>query len=188
MVPLYIAQSSSTVLIRLYRFATLFGSFLKIDSLTNSYARLALLTFKRCAQDEHITSNLPQLIDDSRRFITSIIPSEAWDPLDKLSYLMYQLTHRMVGTHDIANDLELVVSTRDIYKPLDHSSLFEIWFPLLPTLSKLRKAWAYTRLHWLVQSFITDRRKTGRKEKDAMQMMMDQEFKDPVITLVSLGF
>ncbi|KAH7253311.1 cytochrome P450 [Fusarium solani] len=168
-------------------FATLFGSFLKIDSLTNSYARLALLTFKRCAQDEHIESNLPRLIDDSRRFIASLNPSEAWDPVDKLGYLMYQLTHRMVGTHDIANNPELVVSTRDIYKPLDHSSLFEIWFPLLPTLSKLRKAWAYTRLHWLVQGFITDRRKTGRKEKDAMQMMMDQEFKDAVITLAVIG-
>lgn len=187
MVPLYIAQTLLTVLTRLYRFATLFGSFLKIDSLTNSYARLALLTFKRCAQDEHIESNLPRLIDDSCRFIASINPSEAWDPVNKMGYLMYQLTHRMVGTHDIANDPELVVSTRDIYKPLDHSSLFEIWFPLLPTLSKLRKAWAYTRLHWLVQGFITDRRKTGRKEKDAMQMMMDQEFKDAVITLVSVG-
>ncbi|KAI8711753.1 hypothetical protein NCS52_01439600 [Fusarium sp. LHS14.1] len=168
-------------------FATLSGNFLKIDSLTNSYVRLALLTFKRCAQDEQIEVNLPRLIDDSRRFLETIDQSEAWDPVENLSYLMYQLTHRMAGTHDIANDPDLVARTRDIYKPLDDYSLFEIWFPLLPTPSKLKKAWAYARLHWIIQGFIADRRRTGRRESDAMQIMMDQKFTDPVITLEIIG-
>lgn len=164
-------------------FLALFGSFLNVDSLTNSYVRLLMLVYKRCTQDEHMTQNLHHLIDDSHECLQSD-RLNVIDPVDMMGHLVYQLTHRMVGTHDIANSLELVDKTRQIYKPLEESSLFDLWFPLLPTPSKLRKIWGYSRLHWSIQGFVANRRKTGRVENDAMQMMMDQGCSDPIISLV----
>lgn len=166
------------------RFIALFGGFLKFESLTNHYVRTLMLVFKRCAHDDHMQQNLPHLITDSHVFLEELGHVSVIDPVETIGRLMYQLMHRMIGTHDIAKSIELVDQTREIYKPLEESSLFELWFPLFPTPSKLRKIWGYARLHWLVRGFVTDRRETGRVETDAMQMMIDQGCSDPVISLV----
>lgn len=91
----------------------------------------------------------------------------------------------MVGSHDIASNPKLVDKTRAVYKTLEESSPFDLWFPMLPTPSKLRKLWGYTNVHWIIQSIVTDRRQSGKIENDAMQMMMDQGVSSPLISLVS---
>lgn len=128
--------------------------------------------------------NLHHLVNDSDECVQGIGFAGIIDPVDTMGTLIYRLTHRMTGTHDIANSLDLVVKTREVYKPLEESSLFDIWFPLLPTLSKLRRIWGYSRLHWLIQSFVSERRRSGRVEQDAMQLMMEQKISDPIIALV----
>ncbi|KAF5010512.1 hypothetical protein FDECE_3329 [Fusarium decemcellulare] len=167
-------------------FLVLFGSFLNVDGLTNSISRNAMLVYKRCTQDDQMTLNLHHLVTDSNACLKRI-GSKVVDPVDTMGCLIYQLTHRMAGTHDIANNYELVVSTREIYKPLEESSLFDIWFPLLPTPSKLQRLFGYARLHWLMQSFVNDRRKTGRVENDAMQLMMDARLSDSTTALAIIG-
>ncbi|CAM1505994.1 Fc.00g116310.m01.CDS01 [Cosmosporella sp. VM-42] len=77
--------------------------------------------------------------------------------------------------------------TRAVYKPLEESSLLDLWFPMLPTPSKLKKLWGYTSLHWSLQSILNSRRRTGRVENDAMQMMMDSGVSDPLISLGIIG-
>lgn len=166
------------------RFLVLFGSFLNVDGLTNSVARTAMLVYKKCTYDDHMTLNLHHLVNDSDECVQDIGSEGIIDPVDTMGILIYRLTHRMTGTHDIANSLDLVVKTREVYKPLEESSLFDIWFPLLPTPSKLRRLWGYSRLHWLIRGFVSERRKTGRVEQDAMQLMMEQKISDPIIALV----
>lgn len=146
-----------------------------------------MLVYKKCTQDDHMTLNLHHLVNDSDECVQSIGSAGIIDPVDTMGTLIYRLTHRMTGTHDIANSLDLVVKTREVYKPLEESSLFDIWFPLLPTPSKLKRLWGYSRLHWLIQSFVSERRKSGRVEQDAMQLMMEQRISDPIIALVRLG-
>ena len=162
----------------------MFGSFLNIDGLTNSVARTAMLVYKKCTYDDQMTLNLHHLVNDSDECVQGIGPAGIIDPVETMGILIYRLTHRMTGTHDIANDLDLVIKTREVYKPLEESSLFDIWFPLLPTPSKLRRLWGYSRLHWMIQGFVAERRRTGRVEQDAMQLMMEQKISDPIITLV----
>ncbi|KAH7123234.1 cytochrome P450 [Dactylonectria estremocensis] len=168
-------------------FLALLGGFLNVDGLTNSYVRLLMLVYKRCTQDEHMTENLHHLINDSHESLKDLGSKPSIDPVDFMASLVYQLTHRMVGTHDIAKSKKLVDSTREIYKPLEESSLFDIWFPLLPTLSKLNKLWGYSRLHWMIQGFVSNRRKTGQVQQDAMQLMIDQGCSSPMISLAIIG-
>lgn len=145
-----------------------------------------MLVYKKCTQDDHMTLNLHHLVNDSDECVQGIGSAGIIDPVDAMGTLIYRLTHRMTGTHDIANSLDLVVKTREVYKPLEESSLFDIWFPLLPTPSKLRRLWGYSRLHWLIQGFVSERRQSGRVEQDAMQLMMEQKISDPIIALVCL--
>ncbi|KAG8167998.1 hypothetical protein KVR01_003687 [Diaporthe batatas] len=168
-------------------FLVLFGSFLNVDGLTNSVARTAMLVYKKCTHDDQITLNLHHLVNDSDECVQGIGPAGIIDPVDTMGTLIYRLTHRMSGTHDIASSPALVARTREVYKPLEESSLFDIWFPLLPTPSKLRRLWGYSRLHWLMHGYISERRKTGRIEKDAMQLMMEQGISDPIIALAIIG-
>lgn len=143
-----------------------------------------MLVYKKCTQDHHMKLNLHHLVNDSDECVQGIGSAGIIDPVDTMGTLIYRLTHRMTGTHDIANSLDLVAKTREVYKPLEESSLFDIWFPLLPTPSKLRRLWGYSRLHWLIQSFVSERRRSGRVERDAMQLMMEQKISDPIIALV----
>ncbi|KAF4963183.1 hypothetical protein FSARC_8761 [Fusarium sarcochroum] len=168
-------------------FLVLFGSFLNVDGLTNSVSRTAMLVYKKCTQDDQMTLNLHHLVNDSDECVQNIGSWGVIDPVETMGILIYRLTHRMTGTHDIANSLDLVIKTREVYKPLDESSLFDIWFPLLPTPSKLRRLWGYSKLHWLIQGFVSERRKSGRVEQDAMQLMMEQKISDPIITLAIIG-
>lgn len=145
-----------------------------------------MLVYKKCTHDDQMTLNLHHLVNDSDDCVQGIGSAGIIDPVDTMGILIYRLTHRMTGTHDIANSLDLVVKTKEVYKPLEESSLFDIWFPLLPTPSKLRRLWGYSRLHWLIQGYVSERRKSSRVEQDAMQLMMEQNISDPIIALVRL--
>jgi hypothetical protein len=51
------------------------------------------------------------------------------DPLKFTGLLIYQLTHRMAGAHDIADDPQLLQETLAVYGPLEDSSYVDILFP-----------------------------------------------------------
>lgn len=107
------------------------------------------------------------------------------DPFDVLYKLVYQLTHRTLGSNDVANDPKLLKDTLAIYTSLDDTSAAQIMFPWFPVPSKLRKMWAGAKLHWAFEKIMNDRRRTGRVEDDAMQELMDAGEKDLIISAVS---
>ncbi|KAH7310821.1 cytochrome P450 [Stachybotrys elegans] len=168
-------------------FQILFGNFLNIEGLTSALTRATKLVYKRCTQDEQLVLNLHHLVNDTEESLKQLGSSAVIDPVNHIGVLVYRLTHRLNGTHDIANDLDLVHKTREMYKPLGESSMFDIWFPLLPTPAKAKKVLAYSRLYWLMQGFVSDRQKTGRKENDALQLMMEQGLSMPMTALGIIG-
>lgn len=132
-----------------------------------------------------MVKNLTRVVEDSHKWVEQISDSQVIDPIDAIGRLEYQLMHRLVGSHDIANNSHLLDATRSVYGTLEESSLFEVWFPMLPTPSKLKRFWGYTTLYRAMQTIVADRLQAGRTEDDAMQMMMDQGLSNPVISLVS---
>ncbi|KAF4970296.1 hypothetical protein FSARC_2616 [Fusarium sarcochroum] len=163
------------------------GSVLNVDSETSGYARAIFQIFKTCRQDQHISRNLHHLVTDSHECFKALGSTTVMNPLDIMIGLVYQLTHRIIGVHDIADSQELLAHTRKIYKPLEESSVFDIWFPLLPTPSKLKKFWGYTRLHRIIQGFIQKRRETAARGADGLQLMMDQGCNNWIMSLAITG-
>ncbi|KAF5022631.1 hypothetical protein F66182_5307 [Fusarium sp. NRRL 66182] len=149
----------------------------------SGYARAGFQVYKKCRQDDHISQNLHHLITDSHDCFKALGSAAVINPLEMMIGLVYQLTHRIVGIHDIAESPDLLAKTRKIYKPLEEHSLFDIWFPLLPTPSKLNKFWGYTKLHWMVQGFINERRSTGKRGTDGLQLMLDQGCGDWIMSI-----
>lgn len=167
------------------RFAALFGTFLNIDELTSSNLRKATLVYKRCTQDDHLTTNLHHLVTDTDASLRKIGVADVIDPLKFIGLLIYQLTHRMAGAHDIANDPKLLRETLAVYGPLEDSPYIDVLFPWLPTPSKLRKIVGYAKLHFTITSAVKKRRVAGRTDTDMLQKLIDEGFSDVMISLVS---
>lgn len=148
--------------------------------------RKCMLIYKRCTQDDHLTTNLHYLVADSDARIRDTGPGEVViDPLKFMGLLIYQLTHRMAGAHDIASDPELLRETWAVYAPLEDSPYVDILFPWLPTPSKLRKVWGYTKLHLTVHQIAKKRQASGKAGTDMLQMLMDEGMSSMIRSLVS---
>lgn len=131
-----------------------------------------------------MSANLPHLLDDTDAMFRKMGVSGVMEPMLVFPRLIYQLTHRMVGTHDIPGNPDLVDKTLAIYRVLEEDSVTDVLYPLLPTPSKLRRLIGYARLAYTMKKIIRHRRRSGRFERDAMQLMMDQGCSDSIITLV----
>ncbi|PHH77668.1 hypothetical protein CDD83_4098 [Cordyceps sp. RAO-2017] len=101
--------------------------------------------------------------------------------------LIYRLTHRTLGCNDVADDPKLLAQTLGHFGRLDQSSGLEIMFPRLLTPSKLRKMAAGLSLHRTFVRIMDGRRRSGRKETDAMQTLMEQGTDDILISTFIIG-
>lgn len=92
-----------------------------------------------------------------------------------------------MGTKDIADDPKELARTMAIYMTMDGSSALDVMFPALPTPKKLRKIWAGAQLHQTFSRIVEDRKKTGRREEDVMQALMDQGADNMKISAFIMG-
>ncbi|KJZ80101.1 hypothetical protein HIM_00815 [Hirsutella minnesotensis 3608] len=142
---------------------------------------------KRLIHKDHLDKNLHHMVTDARAAFESIDTKLPVDPFDIMRNLVYQLTHRILGIHDIASSPKLLQRTLSLYEELDKSSATEIIFPNLPTMSKWRKIWAGAKLHLTFKKIVDERQKTGRTETDALQVMIDQGDNDIAISSFVIG-
>lgn len=144
------------------------------------------LTFKRLLSKERLAANLHYLVRDTNAALVAIRDSPGpIDPFDTLFRLIYQLTHRSLGSNDVADNPKLLADTFAVYAPMNHSSALEIMFPGWPTPNKLRKMIGGARLYWTFSRNIDERRASGRKGTDALQDLIDHGNSNPVACSVS---
>lgn len=146
-----------------------------------------LANLKRFMTKDRLKTGLPLLIADTHAALSTMssAPQGILRPFDEMWRLVYQLTHRTLGTKDIADDPKELARTMSIYMTMDGSSALDVMFPSLPTPKKLRKIWAGAQLHQTFSRIVEDRKKTGRREEDAMQALMDQGADNMKISAVS---
>ncbi|ETS80478.1 hypothetical protein PFICI_08007 [Pestalotiopsis fici W106-1] len=168
-------------------FMALFGAFLNVDELTSANTRKSSLVYKRCAQEDHLSTNLHHLVTDSDNALRKIGVAGVIDPLKFIGSLIYQLTHRMAGAHDIASDPQLLQKTLNVYGPLEDSPYIDVLFPWLPTPSKLGKMVGYARLHFTIQGIVKKRRAGAKRDTDMLQKTIDEGFSDGMISLIVIG-
>ena len=122
-------------------------------------------------------TGLPQLIEDANARLKSIpsSPSGITDPFDSVYKVVFQLTMRTVGCNEIANDPRLQAKTLGFFETIQRSATpAGVIFPWLPTPAKLKRTYAGAALYMMFQGIVNKREKTGRREEDALQFMIDQ--------------
>lgn len=81
---------------------------------------------------------------------------------------------RIVGAKEIADDPKLLKKTLDWFGMFESSTTpTSIIFPWLPTPAVCRRYYASVRLAMVFKNVISDRKKTGRREDDPLQYLLD---------------
>lgn len=82
---------------------------------------------------------------------------------------------RTVGCNEVANDTELVKETMRLNRIMELvGTPMAIMFPWFPSPGVIRKYYAGTKLYMIFDKVAKARRAEGRKEADAMQVLLDQ--------------
>ncbi|KAF4589164.1 cytochrome P450 6A1 [Ophiocordyceps camponoti-floridani] len=105
---------------------------------------------KRLLHRDRLEAVLPTMITDADTALATTEP--IMEPFSLMLRLVYKLTHRTLGSNDVADDEGLLEETLAVFGKLDQSSAVEIMFPGLFTPNKLRKMLAGLKLHRLINS------------------------------------
>jgi hypothetical protein len=133
-------------------------------------------------------TGLPQLIADTNSRLKGIAssPSGITEPFDSVYKIVFQLTMRTVGCNEIANDPRLLAKTLSCVETIAQSATpAGVIFPWLPTPAKLKRTYAGGSLYMIVQGVVNERKRTRKREEDALQFMIDQG--DDVTQIIRVG-
>lgn len=176
------------------RFYKLYAAAPEIEFFGRDLADSFLQTFKKFVQQDYLSFNLPNFVSDAHTsLVTTLNPSSTpspiiLDPFEHIFLLIYQLSHRSLGCNDIADDPALLKHTMEIVRAIDWTSGFQIMFTGLPTVPKMKKWIAGLRLYRILNKVIEERKRTGSREGDPMQVLMDQGYDNTLVCCVSLSF
>lgn len=97
------------------------------------------------------------------------------DPFDSIYKIVYLLTQRAVGATEIANDRKLLDTTLGLFESIEQSAKpYQVMFPWLPSPALINRFYAGTRMYMIFKNLVDTRMKTGRREEDALQYLIDQ--------------
>jgi hypothetical protein len=122
-------------------------------------------------------TGLPLLIADTKARLELIAssPSGITDPFDSVYKIVFQLTVRTVGCNEIADNPILLAKTLRFFEIIGQSgSPAGVVFPWLPTPAKLKRIYAGGNLYMIFQRIVNERKRTGKRDDDALQFMIDQ--------------
>jgi hypothetical protein len=134
-------------------------------------------------------TGLSQLIADTNSKLKDIesSPGGITDPFDSVYKIVFQLTIRTVGCNEIANDPRLQAKTLGFFETIEQSATpAGVIFPWLPTPAKLKRTYAGGSLYMMFQGIVNERKRTRKREEDALQFMLDQGDDVTMIIRVSI--
>ncbi|KAK0720332.1 cytochrome P450 6A1 [Lasiosphaeris hirsuta] len=161
----------------------------KGESAATESGKSFIRTIVALMKADPLAKNLAPMVSDAWDSLQAKAPPKGeWaimDPFDNIYRVVYRLTMRTVGTAEIYRDPKLLEKTLRMFENIaDGCSPARIIFPWLPTWVHMRKMVAAGRLYTLLRRFLNDRKKTGRREDDALQFMMDNG-DDDMIQIIS---
>lgn len=102
-------------------------------------------------------------------------PSGMTDPFQSIYRIVFQLTIRMVGCDDMAEDPELLEKTLGLYETIEKSATpMAIIFPWFPSPAIVKRTMAGGRLYMILKRIVEERKRTGRRRDDPLQYLIDQ--------------
>jgi hypothetical protein len=121
--------------------------------------------------------DFPKLLSDLKKRTDALAadPSGITDPFESIYEIVFQLTMRTVGCNEVADDPELVKATMSYNRTMELAGTpMAIMFPWLPSPGVIRKFYAGARMYMIFDKVAKARIAEGRRENDAMQVMLDQ--------------
>ncbi|KAF2098210.1 cytochrome P450 [Rhizodiscina lignyota] len=110
------------------------------------------------------------------------------DPFESVYRIVFQLTMRTVGCNELAEDDVQREKVLQLYQVIEDSTTpATVIFPWFPGPAMIRRTIAGGRLYSIIQNIMDDRKKTGRRENDPLQHMMDMGDDTMAILTVVIG-
>ncbi|XWW94916.1 hypothetical protein V2A60_002866 [Cordyceps javanica] len=155
-------------------YSTLLAASPHIDTEIDNPATSQINLFKKILTLERLIDSLPSIIEDADSALGDLSSSKTAVPIFPLMYrIIYKLTHRTGGVHEIAESDELLESTLKRFDSIENCSPLQIMFPGWPLVSMMSKLWDGFNLRQVIVGVINERRERGRVERDALQFLMD---------------
>lgn len=129
---------------------------------------------------ENFVKVVPHLVNDAvseyeRVAVRCGASSGIFDPFEVMNRMVFQLTMRTVGSKEIAESQDLLSRSLSLVHQIgENSSTVRIIVSWLPTLKYMKRLIAAGRLYMLLNGLAKDRTRTGRREDDALQLLLDE--------------
>lgn len=142
------------------------------DISNHFHRRLAVLL-----KNDQLSRKLPLLISDVQEAVEAIKndPRGRTNPFESIYRIVFRLTIRMVGAHEIADNAELLEETLKLFESIEASATAtSIILPKIPSPAMVRRTYAGARLYMIVENIVKRRAASDEKHDDALQHMLDQ--------------
>jgi hypothetical protein len=115
------------------------------------------------------------MLSDVRQRFNDFGESGITDPFDSIYLVIFQLAMRTLGVKEIGDDMRLLVKARDLFWTVYTSfTPMTVLFPWFPSLGLLKRFYAGAKIKYMLYSILSSRSKSGKKENDPLQFLVDQ--------------
>ncbi|KAH7316408.1 cytochrome P450 [Rhizoctonia solani] len=130
----------------------------------------------------------PLFMSDIERNTTKWGDTGKFDPFKDIYSIVFQLTIRAVGAREIADSAEKCKELESLYWRVEMGSTpTSVLLPWLPSDARRKKVAATGEIYNLFDGIIKARRSEGRREEDALQVLMDLGDSTPDIISFIMG-
>ena len=142
---------------------------------------------------ERLETRLPVMCRDTQVFCDELdaqLPTKGWgvtQPFESIPKLLFQLPARVVGATELAEDEKLLKKSMAIFDTFEKcNSPFSVVFPWLRvfTPSYIVRITMAIKLYRIFSNIVSTRNKTGRREEDGLQVLIDQNVPMDIILKV----
>jgi len=152
-----------------------------VDSEWNDYLTRRLVALLKGPQ---LKRGLPQLLLDARQNLDAIVDSGSTDPFESIYKMIFAFTMRTVACKEIADDPKMLAKCLGYFESIQGAvTPVNVMYPWVPTLGKAMSMYQGGKLYMIIKDIVDDRKKTGRKEEDALQFLLDQN--DSLLDIIS---
>lgn len=125
-----------------------------------------------------LRNGLPSLISDIQTWYGDLAKKSTGtiQPFETIYELVFQLTMRTVGCEEIANDPKTAKKMLHYFETIEAcgDKPLSVIYPAVWTIHKVQKLFTGIKLYTTIDNIVKNRKKTGHREKDAMQYLLDQ--------------
>lgn len=134
-----------------------------------------------------LAKNLPRLLSDAREAFEGLAKEGRTDVFESVYRLVFKFTMRTVACNEIAESDVLLDRTMQLFEDLDSTATaLAISFPWMPLPEKVKRFYVGARLYKVFNDVIKERQKTGRRDDDPVQYLLDEGDQTIDILTVSL--